>query len=148
MWGFAPQWLLSGRVGNSYRIGNIDENRNRFPAPGFLVPQTSRDAEVGVAYASRPLDAGIRLFRHRLDNEIMFVAAPAPVFGNNINLSPTTREGFELNAKWRPDAAIDVSAFYTQVRARFVSGTFFGINVAGKEVPIVPRERASLVPRR
>jgi len=144
VWSFAPQWLLSGRIGNSYRIGNIDENRNRFPAPGFLVPQTSKDAEVGAAYASRTLDAGIRLFRHRLDNEIMFVAAPAPVFGNNINLSPTLREGFEASAKWRPGAAIDISAFYTQVRARFVSGRFFGIDVAGKEVPVVPRQRATL----
>lgn len=144
VWSFAPRWLLSGRVGNSYRIGNIDENRNRFPTPGFLLPQTSRDAEVGIAYASRPVDAGIRLFRHRLDNEIMFVAAPAPVFGNNINLSPTRREGIEVNAKWRPNPDIDVSAFYTRVRARFVSGTFFGIDVTGREVPVVPTQRATL----
>lgn len=142
VWSFAAQWLLSGRVGNSYRIGNIDDNRGRYLTKGFLMPQTSRDTEAGIAFASRQLDAGIRVFHHRLNNEIMAVAAPASF--ENINLSPTSRMGFEVNAKWRPSSAIDVSVFFTQVRARFVSGSFSGIELTGKEVPLAPRQRATL----
>lgn len=144
-WNFLPAWTWFGRLGNSYRIGNIDENRFRFPNPGFLLPQTSKDMETGVSYASRALDADFRLFEHRLTNELMFVPATVqPPNGSNINLSPTERRGFEVSAKWRPRADFDVSAFYTHVRARFRSGSFGGASLTGNEVPLVPRDRVSL----
>ncbi len=117
-WNFLPAWTVYGRAGNSYRIGNIDENRFRFPAPGFLLPQTSQDKEAGLTYASRPVDAELRLFQSRLLNEILFVPATvAPPFGQNINLAPTERSGVELNVKWRPRSNLDLALFYTQMRA-------------------------------
>ncbi len=83
-WNFLPAWTLYGRAGNSYRIGNIDENRFRFPTPGFLLPQTSQDTEAGLTYASRPLDVELRAFDSRLLNEILFVPATVfPPFGQN-----------------------------------------------------------------
>jgi iron complex outermembrane receptor protein len=144
-WNFLKDWTVYAKGGNSYRIGNIDENRFRFPAPGFLLPQTSRDAEAGFSYASRPLDVDLRYFESRLENEIMFVPATVfPTNGANINLSPTKRDGAELTAKWRPRADFDLTAFYTYVRARFRSGTFGGADITGKDVPLAPRNRASL----
>lgn len=144
-WNFLPAWTVYGRVANSYRIGNIDENRFRFPTPGFLQPQTSQDTEAGLSYASRPFDVDLRGYHYRIDNEIMFVPGTVfPAFGANINLAPTERQGVELTAKWRPRADLDFTAFYTNVRARFRSGSFGGAPLTGKEVPLVPRDRASL----
>ena len=139
-WAIDPRWTVHGRVGNSFRVGNVDENRFRFPAPGFLEPQTSKDGEAGVTYASGSLDIDVRGFRHRLMNEIMFV----PATFNNINLPPTERTGVELAVKWRPVASIDIAGFFTQVRARFRSGVFGGVDLAGKEVPVVPRDRTGI----
>ena len=139
-WNFLPAWTVYGKAANSYRIGNIDENTGLQPTPGFLQPQTSTDVDAGLAYASRLFDAELHVYDSRLNNEIMF----QPFSFTNVNLPPTERSGWDLKAKWRPRADLDLSAFYTQVRARFRSGIVSGTDVTGKEVPIVPRNRASL----
>ena len=143
-WAINGNWTVHARTGNSYRIGNIDENRFRFPSPGFLLPQTSKDKEAGLSYNQRAYDVDVKVFEHRINNEIMCLANLNAGFCNNINLPPTRRDGFELTGKWRPLAALDFTAFYTQVRARFASGFAGNFSVAGKEVPVVPRSRASL----
>ncbi|MDB5802769.1 MAG: TonB-dependent receptor [Betaproteobacteria bacterium] len=144
-WNFMPAWTVYGKVANSFRIGNIDDNSGRFPTPGFLLPQTSRDIDAGLAYTSRPFDAELHLFDSRLHDEIMFSPfVGGGGFGSNVNLPPTERSGFELTVKWRPRSDLDLSAFYTQVRARFRSGMTGSLDVTGKEVPIVPRQRATL----
>ncbi|HEX4328976.1 MAG TPA: TonB-dependent receptor [Burkholderiales bacterium] len=139
-WNFLQAWTVYGKAANSYRIANIDDNRGLFPAPGFLLPQTSRDLDAGLSYKSRPFDGELHLFDSRLENEIMLNATTF----QNINLPPTERSGFELTAKWRPHKDLDLSAFYTQVRARFRSGIFAGKDITGKEVPLVPRNRVTL----
>ena len=139
-WNFLPAWTVYGKAANSYRIGNIDENTGLQPAPGFLQPQTSTDIDAGLAYASRPFDAELHLYESRLNNEIMF----QPFSFTNVNLPPTLRSGWDIKLKWRPRADLDISAFYTEVRARFRSGVVAGTNVSGREVPIVPRNRATL----
>ena len=143
-WAISNGWTLHGRAGNSYRIGNIDENRFRFPTPGFLLPQNSKDKEAGLAYASRAYDVEVKVFDHLIDNEIMCVANVGAGFCNNINLPPSRREGIELTGKWRATANLDFSAFYTEVRARFISGLAAGFDVSGKEVPVVPRTRTTV----
>lgn len=143
-WTITPNWTAHGRVGNSYRIGNIDENRFRFPRPGFLLPQTSKDQEAGIAYASRVYDAEVKVFDHLINNEIMCVANVGAGFCNNVNLPPVRRSGYEISGKWRPASNLDLFAFYTAVTARFVSGRAAGFDVTGKEVPVVPRSRTSL----
>jgi len=139
-WNFLPAWTVYGKLANSYRIGNIDENTGLQPVPGFLQPQTSTDIDVGLAYATRLYDVELHVYDSKLDNEIMF----QPFSFTNVNLPPTERTGWDIKAKWRPRADLDISAFYTQVRARFRSGVVAGTSVAGREVPIVPRDRATL----
>ena len=143
-WSIHSNWTLHGRLGNSYRIGNIDENRFRFPTPGFLLPQTSKDKEAGLTYATRVVNMELKSFDHRLDNEIMCVANAGAGFCNNINLPPTRRTGFELSAKWRPTAKLDIAAVHTVLKARFVSGRVAGFDVTGNEVPVVPRTRSGV----
>jgi iron complex outermembrane receptor protein len=149
-WAPATGWNLHGRAGNSFRVGNIDENRCRFSNPiqcggtqalSLLAPQLSRDLESGVAYRSRSVDVDLRVFEHRLRSEIMFTS----FFGfQNINLPPTRRDGIELHGKWRPTAGLSFNAFYTHVRARFESGTLGGVDLTGKEVQLVPSDRANI----
>jgi iron complex outermembrane receptor protein len=144
-WNFLPAWTVHARAANSYRIANVDETRFLFPRPGFLLPQTSRDFETGVAYASRTLDVDLRVYESRLDNELLFVPkAIYPPNGANINLAPTERNGVELTVKWRPRADLDFTGFVAQSRARFRKGSFGGADLTGREVPLAPRTRASL----
>jgi iron complex outermembrane receptor protein len=146
-WALDSRWTVHARLGNSYRVANIDENRNRFPTPGFLLPQTSRDREIGAAYGTRTLDVQVRLFAHRLDNEIQFVFVSnlvSPPFGNgaNLNLAPTERSGADVQAAWRLTPNLALSGNFAHVDARFRSGSFSGLELSGKEVPMVPRTRA------
>lgn len=142
-WNFLSVWTLYGKAANSYRIASIDENGQLFPTPGFLQPQTSTDFDGGLAYKSRPFDAELHAYDSKIDNEIMFVPFVG-AFGSNVNLPPTERSGWDLTLKWRLLKSLDISAFYAQVRARFRSGVMGGTDLTGKEVPVVPRNRANL----
>jgi iron complex outermembrane receptor protein len=141
-WRLMERWTRFGRVGDSVRVGNIDENRIRLPAPGFLLTQTSRDAAAGVGYRAPALEALARWFSHRIDNEIMFV--PFPGFGANVNLPPTERSGSEWSVRRRADPALDLRAVATVEEARFRSGTSGGVDLTWREVPLAARQRATL----
>jgi iron complex outermembrane receptor protein len=133
-------WTIFAHGGTSFRIANVDENRGR---SGPLDIQSSRDINAGARWRSARWQAEARLFRSRLENEIAFVsAAVIPPFGQNINLPPTERSGLELDARWIPDAGLDLSAGYQWVDARFRSGAINGLEVAGRRIPVVPRQRA------
>jgi iron complex outermembrane receptor protein len=57
---------------------------------------------------------------------------------SNINLSPTERRGFELEALWHAAAALDLRAGFAHQEATFRSGVYGGVDVSGKTVPLVP----------
>lgn len=138
-------WSLHAKTGTSFRVATVDELRS-YPAPNFsltpqiLEPQTSRDLDVGARYTDSRLTAGINIFRMKLDNEIMYFA---PTF-SNVNLPPTQRQGIELNAKWQMNPATTVEGGYSYTEAHFTSGSVGGIPVADKQVPLVPRHKASM----
>ncbi len=123
-----------GRVGDSYRLANVDELS--FTLPGAtLRPQRSKDSELGSTYAAGAVKLDARLYRSALTNEI----ALDPIPYRNVNLDPTLRTGFELdgtyayakNLKFRVNAALRKSTF--------VSGPY-----AGSLVPLTPRRTLSL----
>lgn len=134
------QTRVYGRVGRSFRIATVDENVFQ---PTLLEPQTAIDKELGLVFENRGWNARAALYRIDLKNEIAFIPS-APPFGNNINLPPTRRQGIELEARWHALPALDLSANYTYAQAEFRSGTVGGVNLAGNEVPLVPKHSAGI----
>jgi iron complex outermembrane receptor protein len=150
-----PTLALFGKLGASFRVASVDEIYNQFGGPAFdsivmpLEPQTSRDSEIGAEYKSGAGRLQARIYRMDLRNEIHFNA----INFTNMNLSPTQREGFELEGSRTLGKRVDLFASYTQARAVFREGVYNGfdatfapirVDLAGKQVPLVPRNSAKL----
>jgi iron complex outermembrane receptor protein len=143
---------LFGKLGTSYRVATVDEIYSQFNGPAFdsiitpLEPQTSRDKEAGVEYKRGGGSLRATLYRIDLRNEIHFNA----VTFANMNLSPTRREGVELEGNWKPGKRWDLFASYTHARAVFREGIYVdaitgnNVDLSGKNVPLVPRDQARL----
>ncbi|WP_170304349.1 TonB-dependent receptor [Duganella radicis] len=126
-----------GKLGQSYRVANSDENAVT-PKPNKpLAAQQSHDAELGLSYANAVQKITARVFRHNLTNEI-FYDPTINGFGANTNLDPTRRQGLELDAEQKIDAAWAVSAHYQHVQAKFRAGAN-----NGKEMVLVPKNTLS-----
>ena len=129
------------RVGRSFRVANIDENRCWFaPCPAPLKPQTSQDREVGVQWSGKRASMRAGLFQMNVDNEIHYNALTY----SNMNLSPTRHRGLELEGKVFLGDSVDVAARYTRTQAKVREGVYGGVNVTGNEVPMVPKDRIGL----
>ncbi len=126
-----------GKAGQSYRVANADDNAFTRVSDVALLPQKSHDLELGVSYADAVRKVTARLFRHNLSNEI-FYDPTINGFGANVNLDPTRRQGFELDAEQRIAADWTVSAHYQYVDAKFREG----VN-DGKQMVLVPENTLS-----
>ncbi len=135
----APGLNVYGKAGRSFRVATVDENRFQVT---LLEPQTSRDLELGGELDNGRLRVRAAVFRMRLENEIYF-SPLFPPFGANINLSPTQREGLELDARWAVSGASSVFAGLALTRAEFRSGVYGGTDVSGNDVPLVPARTLS-----
>jgi iron complex outermembrane receptor protein len=69
----------------------------------------------------------------------------------NRNLPPSRRRGFELDGKWQATRALSFRGSYTHTDAKFREGVFAGGGfalanqvIAGKNVPLVPRDKLFL----
>lgn len=122
-----------GKAGRSFRFPNVEEIN--FSGPAILEPQTSHDFEIGGEYAGASGRIRLSVYRYNLENEIAF----NPLLFDNINLAPTRREGVEIESNWRAARAVDVFANFSYIDAQFRSGTYGGVDLAGKRVPLVPR---------
>jgi len=132
-----PLLEVFGRAGQSYRVANVDENSFRLPDTGVLKVQTSHDLEVGASLGDSVRKLTARLFRHKLDNEI-FYDPTVNVFGANVNLDPTRRQGFEIDAETALAGNWRASAHLQHVDARFTAGPN-----AGRELVLVPKNVAT-----
>jgi iron complex outermembrane receptor protein len=122
-----------GKLGQSYRVANADENAVTPFVNKPLAAQQSHDAEVGVSYATADQKITARVFRNNLTNEVFFDPTLG-AFGVNTNLDPTRRQGFELDAEQRLATAWSVNAHYQHVQAKFRAG----VN-DGREMVLVPK---------
>lgn len=125
-----------GRYGRSFRIATVDEIFSTFPGQfTFLLPQTARTLETGLAYRQGDVRLEASVYRMNLKNEIHY----NPNTFANVNLDPTRRRGVELSAGWQAASRLALKASYAYTEARFTSGSY-----SGNEVPLVPRRTASL----
>lgn len=134
-------WSGYGKYGSSFRLANFDENTcNIFIcAVTLLEPQTAVGGELGIEYERSGWRARAAYYSQDLENEIYF----SPLAFANINLEPTRRRGFELEAAWRASPTLDLRASFAHMEAKFRSGIYGGADVSGKDVPLVPERIAT-----
>jgi len=121
-----------GKIGSSFRLPNANEYTCfvQFCPSGAakLLPQTSKDVELGWRQKAAWGQWTARLYRSNLTREIGY----DPMIGN-VNFDPTQRQGIELDASAKLASQLDGGLQLAQRRASFRSGSY-----AGKTVPLVP----------
>jgi iron complex outermembrane receptor protein len=135
-------WTVYGRAGSSFRFATIDDN-GLTSTGRILEPQTARNLDAGVEYRQRGARLRANLYHIDLKNEIYFSPLVVP-FGANTNLSPTRREGVEFAGQLPITADLMLSGNVNFQSAKFRSGIYGGVDVAGKDVPLVPSVIAAL----
>ena len=131
-----------GKLGTSFRFATVDENG--FTATGELLePQTARQGEAGIEYRRNGARLRATLYAIDLKNEIYYSPLVVP-FGANTNLSPTRRAGLEIQGNAALAKNVDVSGNLALQTARFRTGVYGGVDVSGRDVPLVPRSLAAL----
>ncbi len=135
-------WSGFAKYARSFRVANFDDNACFFPpcAATLLDPQTSNGMEGGLDWERGGWRLRAAVYEMRLKNEIYF----SPLTGSNINLSPTRRRGLELEGNWHATPALDLRAGIAWQQARFRSGVYGGVDVSGKDIPLVPESIASV----
>jgi iron complex outermembrane receptor protein len=127
------------RRSQSYRLPNIDEIGGApwlGSGPMPLNPQTAQENELGWKYRlADSTRVGLRVFQSELRNEIIF----DPSQFANINLEPTRRRGIDLDVSHRLSRQLLLGGVMSYKAADFASGSY-----AGKAIPMVPRQSASL----
>ena len=138
---FGTGWAFYGRYGKSFRVGNFDENACFFPpcAAALLLPQTALTSEIGAEFESSRLRVRTSVYDIKLQNEIYF----SSLTFSNVNLSPTEREGFEIEGQWLATGTLELRGGLALQRARFRSGVYGGVDVSGNTVPLVPEMLAT-----
>ncbi|QHE76268.1 TonB-dependent receptor [Hydrogenophaga sp. PBL-H3] len=128
-----------GRVGNSFRLANVDEFSFTNPAVAIR-PQTSRDLETGLRWARGEYKLEARLYRSNLTDEIGYDRlALGPMGGANINFDPTRRQGLEIDGDWKLSNTLSLGARVALRRSTFRDGPY-----SGKDVPLAPRRTLAL----
>lgn len=137
-----PRTSVFGKLGRSFRIATVNDVYNSFPpfTVNMLEPQTSHDREIGVERQGSGYSLRGTLYRMDLTNEIHYNALTF----ENMNLSPTRRQGMELEGKLAISRQFELFANYSYTEAKFREGSYGGIDVSGNRVPNVPAHRATL----
>ncbi len=129
-----------GRLGNSFRLANVDEFS--FTNPAVVIrPQNSRDLEAGLRWGEGAYKLEARLYRSNLTDEIGYDRnAPGPFgMGANINFDPTRRQGLEIDGDWKLGSSLSLGARVALRRSTFRDGPY-----SGKDVPLAPRRTLAL----
>ena len=144
---FNDEFALLAKYGTSFRVATVDDN-GLTGTGKLLEPQTARNRELGAEYRRSGLRLRGNFYYMDLDNEIYFsplASGPPPDFfpgGANVNLSPTRRTGAEFSGTWRALQDLELSALFNLQTAIFKTGVYGGVDVSGKDVPLVPKRLA------
>lgn len=129
-------WSMYGRLGNSFRLANIDELGFTTPK-AVLQPQTSRDLELGNRWKYAGGRAELRYYRSSLTHELGYdpTVANANSFtglGANVNFDPILRRGLELETQYEVTKTLGLQLNLALREAKFSQGAH-----NGKDVPLV-----------
>jgi iron complex outermembrane receptor protein len=132
--GFGSGWSGYGKYGTTFRLANFDDNACFGPpcSATLLEPQTGKGGEVGLEYEGNGWRARAAFYNQNLENEIAF----SPAVFANVNLDPTRRRGFEMEAAWRAAPTLDLRASFARMEAEFKD--------SGNTVPLVPQTTATV----
>jgi iron complex outermembrane receptor protein len=151
-YGLDNGWSTTLKTGRSFRFATIDEIYETSPTFAqefqFLRPQTAESVDIGVErrWDSRMLRA--TAFLIDVEDEIRLDAYSTGI--GNTNLPPSRRKGVELeSAMSLGDVGVKLTYAYTD--AKFLEGVLPGsgftsvdVNIAGKTVPLVPRDKVTI----
>jgi len=127
------------KAARSVRVATLDElyefnsSFSRVFSP--LEPQTATGIDFGVNLDRKDWGTTANIYYQELKNEIHF----NPINFTNINLEPTRRKGIELSGHRKLGKQLAINANYTYMISEFREGAF-----SGNDVPLVPRETASI----
>lgn len=128
------QWSVYARGSTSYRLANVDENRNT-PGQQALKPQRNRDREIGVKWGKGAESATVRYFVQRTRDEIVYV----PNLLANANTDPARRRGVEAEVHAQVLPSVSLIATVQQLTARYTEG-----ENAGKSMVLVSPRSATV----
>ncbi len=137
-----PEAEVYWRAASSFRLPNVDEfscyvgfGSCTPSSVSLLLPQTSKDLEVGWRKKAGSGAHAVRVYQSKLHNE---VGLDATQF-NNINYDPTLRRGIEAETRWKVASGIEVGAVLGLRDAVFDEGQF-----EGNSVPLVSARTLTL----
>ena len=136
---------IEASTSRAFRVANSDEvfinafNNSTFQNDrtfNFLEPQVSYTHEIGVSWAHKKTFVSGSLFQTDTRNEIRF----DPGTFANTNYSVTQRRGVELQTTWQ-DERWFLRGNFSYIQAKFLNGDRAGVPLAGKDIPLVPRNK-------
>ena len=147
----SPEWSLFGRAGRSFRFVNVDEiyETDAFFSAQFQIlrPQHALTHEAGAEW--RRAGSSLRATAFHTDVEDEIHLDPFSTGVGNTNLPPSRRRGIELEGAWQARPGLRLTLGYAYTDAKFREGVLAGspfaigtnLNVAGKQVPLVPKHK-------
>ncbi len=99
-WGFAPQWRVTASAATSFRVPTLYQRFSQYGNPS-LVPESGRNVEMGLRWASGVSEANLVGWRNKVENLISF-GSPGPcasAFGCYVNVGRATLDGVTLSAR-------------------------------------------------
>lgn len=126
----------------NFRLPNVDDNSSLNYVgvnPVFLIPQESRDIDIGANYKAEKWRSEIKLFKSNIKNEIAYDPSVNGGYGGNVNYDPTRREGVTLRQLYQLTREWDV-----KLNLHYVKATFTQNQYAGNLVPNTSRNNGNV----
>jgi len=147
-WQAAPGWQLYTSVARGFESPTLGEMAYRADGSGgfntALLPQVSRQAEIGSKWRGAAADAEITLFQAQVDDEIG-VATNAGGRSAFQNVGRTERRGLEVAGGWAPGGGWRTRGALTWLDATYTDGflTCAGIPCTAATVPVAAGNRVA-----
>lgn len=148
----ARGWAATAKTGRSFRFPTVDEIYESSPLFTqqfqFLRPQTAESVDLVIERRWNGRMARATVYQIDVTDEIHLDAYSTGI--GNTNLPPSRRRGVELESAFAlGDVGVTLTYAYTD--AKFLEGVLPGsgftstdVDIAGKTVPLVPRDKVTL----